>query len=78
MTQSRLGSFFESMVNIVIGFVINLIANFLILPLIGFHITLSQNLYIGLLYTIISVIRSYCIRRWFNSYIHNAAMKIGG
>lgn len=77
MTQSRLGSFVESMVNILIGFIINLIANFLILPLIGFHITLSQNLYIGFLYTIISVIRSYAIRRWFNSYIHNAAMKIG-
>ncbi len=48
----------------------------LILPLIGFHITAGQNLFIGLLYTIISVVRSYTIRRWFNSRIRAAAEKM--
>lgn len=66
--QSRLGSFIESMLNIVIGFTINFLANLWILPLFGFHITMSQNFQIGLIYTVISIIRSYVLRRGFNWY----------
>jgi hypothetical protein len=78
MSQTRLGSFIEACINIVIGFVINFCMNLLILPLFGFHITLLDNFYMGLLYTIVSIVRSYVIRRWFNSMIHNTAVKLGG
>ena len=78
MNQSRLGSFIEALFNVAIGFAINFVANMLILPLIGFHITAGQNLFIGLLYTIVSVGRSYVIRRWFNARLHRAAQKIVG
>ena len=71
-----MGSFIESLINIAIGYVINFTANLLILPLIGFHITITQNLFIGLLYTIISVARSYVVRRWFEARIHKAAHKV--
>jgi hypothetical protein len=74
--QTRLSSFIEAWINVAIGFAINFAANMLILPLIGFHITAGQNLFIGLLYTIISVVRSYTIRRWFNSRIRAAAEKM--
>lgn len=74
--QTRMGSFIESLINIAIGYVINFTANLLILPLIGFHITVTQNLFIGLLYTIISVARSYVIRRWFEARIHKAAIRM--
>lgn len=76
MSQSRLGSFIEALINVAIGFGINFVANFAILPLIGFHISASQNLFIGLLYTLISVARSYCVRRWFNARIHRAAQHL--
>lgn len=76
MTQSRLGSFVETMVNIFIGFVINWIANLLILPLYGFEITGHQAFTMGLIFTVISVARSYTIRRWFNGYIHRAVKNI--
>ena len=76
--QTRLSSFIEAWINVAIGFAINFAANMLILPLIGFHITAGQNLFIGLLYTIISVARSYAVRRWFNSRIHAAAEKLQG
>jgi hypothetical protein len=33
-------------------------------------------LFIGLLYTLISIARSYCIRRWFNHYIVKAAQRL--
>lgn len=75
MNQTRLGSFIEACINVLIGFTINFIANMLILPLIGFHITPGQNLFIGVLYTIISVARSYVVRRWFNARLHAASMR---
>ena len=71
-----MSSFIEAWINVAIGFAINFAANMLILPLIGFHITAGQNLFIGLLYTIISVARSYAVRRWFNSRIRAAAEKL--
>ena len=74
--QTRLGSFVESCINVMIGFWINFVANLVILPMIGFHITVSQNLFIGLLYTLVSVARSYAIRRWFNRYIVKASEAI--
>jgi hypothetical protein len=78
MNQTRLGSFIEAWINVAIGFAINFVANLLILPLIGFHITAGQNLFIGVLYTIISVARSYVIRRWFNARLHAAAQSFAG
>ena len=45
------------------------------------HISLSDNLLMGLIYTLISVVRSYVIRRWFNARLHQAAQRmaqIGG
>lgn len=78
MNQSRLGSFIEAWINVAIGFAINFCANLLILPLIGFHISVGQNLFIGVLYTIISVARSYVIRRWFNARLHRAAQRLAG
>ena len=78
MSQSRLGSFIEAWINVLIGLTINLIANFIIMPLFGFHITLTDNLAMGAIYTVISVVRSYCIRRWFNAKIRQAAVIIAG
>lgn len=67
MSQSRLGSFIEAWSNIAIGFGINFTANWLILPMFGFHsLTLGKNFEIGLLYTLISLCRSYFLRRLFN------------
>ena len=73
MNQTRLGSLIETMVNIIIGFSINWTANMLIFPLFGFHISPGANFVMGLIYTVISVVRSYCIRRWFNARLHAMA-----
>jgi hypothetical protein len=67
VTQSRTDSFMEAMVNVVIGLVISTIANHIILPLtLGVTPTLGQNVVIGAAFTVISLIRSYAIRRAFN------------
>jgi hypothetical protein len=64
--QLKRHSLIESISNIVVGYSVNLLANFFIFPLWGWHITLKQNIEIGVIYTIISLVRSYCLRRIFN------------
>jgi len=77
VTQTRLGSLIEAWVNVFIGFWINFWANMLILPLMGFtSLTLTTNFVIGAIYTVISVARSYVIRRWFNARLHAAALRL--
>ena len=76
MTQSKLESLIESLFNILIGYGIAVASQLLIFPLFGIHIPLSDNLLIGLWFTVISLLRSYAIRRWFNKRLHNAAHKL--
>jgi hypothetical protein len=75
VSQSRLGSFVEAWTNIAIGFSINFTANWLILPRFGFHsLTLSKDFEIGLLFTVISLCRSYLLRRFYDKLrIFNAS-----
>jgi hypothetical protein len=67
MAQTKLGSAVEVGLNLLVGYVVNFTANILILPLFGFKsLTLVKNLEIGVVFTVISVVRQYVIRRYFN------------
>lgn len=70
--QSKIQSFIEAWVNVAIGFGINFLANMFIFPLFGWEISVADNLLLGSIYTAISIARSYCIRRWFNSFLRKA------
>ena len=72
MSQSRTMSFVESLVNVAIGYFVALGAQLAIFPLFGIHVSLDQNLLIGALFTIVSIARSYALRRMFNR-IHRRA-----
>lgn len=78
--QTRLQSFVEAGVNVAIGWSINLTANLTVLPAFGYDVTLSHAIGIGVVFTFISVARSYVIRRWFNArlqrLVHNIAEKM--
>jgi hypothetical protein len=63
--QSKTGSLVESLVNTAIGFGINFGANLVILPWFGFEIKPMQALYMGVVFTVISVVRGYLVRRFF-------------
>jgi hypothetical protein len=76
--QSRRASMVEAYINIAIGFGINFTANLVFLPLVGVHVTWSENLWLGAIYTSVSVVRSYVIRRYFNKRLRRAAMRIAG
>lgn len=70
MRQTRVSSFIESLVNVAIGFGLNLAMNFAVFPFFGWHISMRQNLLVGVIYTGVSIARSYALRRWFNAWIH--------
>lgn len=64
--QTPRGAIIEAWTNIAIGFTVNFLANFLLLPLVGASFTAAENFWLGWIYTAISIVRSYAVRRWFN------------
>ena len=64
--QTRWQSFFESCINVAIGYGVALLSQILVFPLFGIRIPLSSNLAIGAVFTVISIARSYVVRRIFN------------
>lgn len=66
MAQTQLGSFAEAWANIAVGFGINFCANLIVLPWFGLHVTPKSAFGIGIVFTVISLARSYILRRWFN------------
>ena len=78
MNQSRVASLAESAMNVLIGYGVALASQLVIFPMFGIHLPLSDNLAIGAWFTLISLVRSYAIRRWFNARLHRAAQKLAG
>lgn len=66
--QTKTGSLLESLTNILIGYGVALASQLAIFPLFGVHLPFSANLWIGAWFTVISLVRSYIIRRWFNAF----------
>ena len=65
--QSKMDSLIETLTNVGIGWFMSFIANMLVLPLFGYNINLTDGVLISIIFTIISIIRGYMVRRWFNS-----------
>lgn len=66
MSQTKTQSATEAVMNVVVGFAINFTANMTLFPLFGWSISVEQNIGLGILYTLISLARSYCLRRFYN------------
>jgi len=64
--QSKFHSLIESFTNVIIGYFVSLLSQIIIFPIFNINVSLKSNIYIGLWFTVISIIRSYCIRRLFN------------
>lgn len=64
--QSRTQSAIESVANVAVGYLVALASQLLVFPMFGIDIPLSSNLAIGAWFTVISLVRSYVLRRWFN------------
>ena len=65
--QSKKDSLIESLTSTTIGWVIGVILNLTVLALFDYNITVTDSLLVPLIFTVVSVVRGYLIRRFFNS-----------
>ena len=65
MRQSRWMSLLEAVTNVLVGYGVAVATQWVVFPLFGLHATLQENLVIGLVFTVVSLIRSYLLRRVF-------------
>lgn len=67
MKQSRLMSLVESIANVLVGYGVAVVTQILIFPVFGLHTTLAQNLKMGAVFTVVSIARSFALRRVFEA-----------
>ena len=67
MKQSRLMSLAESLANVLMGYGVAVLTQVVVFPLFGLAVTVTENLLIGLIFTAVSIVRSYALRRGFEA-----------
>lgn len=65
--QTRRASLVETLTNVAIGYIVAVGAQVVIFPWFGIHIGLAADAAIGLLFTAVSIVRSYALRRMFET-----------
>ena len=65
--QSRVTSALEAITNVVVGYGIAVMTQVLVFPHFGLTASLGDNLPLGIVFTAVSLIRSYALRRVFNT-----------
>ena len=65
--QTKRQSLIETLTSVFVGWLIGVILNLTVLPLFDYNITVVDGLLVSLIFTVISVVRGYVIRRFFNS-----------
>ena len=66
MTQSRTHAMSEAVANVILGYGLAVALQLLLFPAIGLQISVLQSMKIGVLFTVVSLLRSYVLRRLFN------------
>jgi hypothetical protein len=57
----------EAVANVLVGYSVAVTSQVVVFPLVGIEgVELHTNLLIGAIFTVISLVRSYVLRRWFN------------
>jgi hypothetical protein len=64
-SQTRRASFAEAAANVVAGYLLALLTQRLAYPLFGIHTTLGVDSAIAAIFTLVSLVRSYVLRRLF-------------
>jgi hypothetical protein len=65
--QSREMSLVEAMTNVVAGYGLAIMTQSIVFPMFGLWMSMGQNLVIGAIFTAVSIIRSYGLRRLFEA-----------
>ena len=78
MSQGRAISALEAFANMLLGWLVALATQLLVFPVMGLSVTVAQHLGIGAAFTIVSFLRSYCLRRLFERLARRCAPPGGG
>ena len=65
MRQSRLMSLVEAVANVVVGLIMAMATQIVAFPLFGLQASLGQNVRLTLVFTVVSIGRSFLLRRLF-------------
>ena len=68
MKQSRAVSLVEAVANVVVGYSVAVMTQMLVFPVFGLQTTLVQNLKIGGIFSLVSIARSFALRRLFEAF----------
>ena len=68
MAQTKKQSLFESVVNVLVGFWVAVLIQVLVFPIFEIEATFGENLAISFIFTIVSILRGYILRRFFVWY----------
>ena len=68
MRQSRLMSMAEAVTNVVVGLAVAVATQVVVFPILGLQASLGQNLKLALVFSGVSVARSYVLRRVFEAF----------
>jgi hypothetical protein len=66
MAQSKRGSVIEAVTNTVVGYVLAVATQFAVFPIYGLKVGVVENLGLGLVFTAVSLVRAYVLRRIFD------------
>ena len=72
--QSHKMSLAETLTNTAIGYAVNQTAQIILFPLVGIHVPYAVNFALGAMFTVISVVRGFALRRafeWWRTYSWN-------
>ena len=65
--RSRFMSLAEAFANVAVGYGIAVVTQILVFPLFGLAASLTENMAIGAIFTAVSIVRSYTLRRMFEA-----------
>ena len=66
--QSRRQSLIEAITNVVLGYALAVITQIMVFPWFGLQVSLGDHLAIGAMFVMISLARSYALRRLFERW----------
>ena len=58
-------SMIEAVTNVVVGLIVSLITQIVVFPWYGIEVSFATNVQIMLIFTVVSIVRSYTLRRAF-------------
>ena len=67
-SQDKKGSLIESVIQVVTGWLTAILTQLIVYPLMGIEVSISQNIWISMIFIAIGFIKQYYVRRGFEIY----------